>query len=104
MENLEQFDLATNSVCVHWKQPYMCYNGMDSFEYLVSVEAIDPNATSTATVNETSNCFPIDPCGSYEVTVTPSVDSYNGTIKTLPVNGLGGKFSYDLYKLTINGN
>ena len=94
MENLEKS--KTYSVCVQWQQPYMCYNGLDSFRYHVSVEAIDVHEASTVTINETSHCFPIDPCGSYMVTVTPSVESYNGTMTSLLVNGLGGQFCYNV--------
>ena len=92
MEDLEEMNLTANYVCIGWKQPYMCYNGMDNFQYHVSVEAIELHEASIVTVSETSYCFPIDSCGSYMVTVTPSVQSYNGTVKSLAVNGLGGKF------------
>ena len=92
MEGLEELNLKANSVCIGWKKPYMCYNGMDSFQYHVSMEAIDLHEVSTATISETSYCFPSDPCGSYMVTVTPSVQLYNGTMKSFLVNGLGGKF------------
>ena len=93
MEDLEKFNLTADSVCIEWKQPYMCYKEMNSFLYHVSVEAIDLNEASTIMISKTSYCFPIDPCGSYMVTVIPSVESYNGTMKSLLVNGLGGKFS-----------
>ena len=91
MEDLQELNLTANSVCFGWKQPYMCYNGMDSFEYHVSVGAIELHEASNVTVNKTSYCFPIGPCGSYMVNVTPSVQLYNGTVKSLLVNGPGGK-------------
>ena len=93
MEDLEQFNLTLNSVCIQWKQPYMCYNGMNRFLYHVTMEAIDLNEANTIMISEMDYCFPIDLCGSYMVTVTPSVESYSGTMKSLLVNGVGGKFS-----------
>ena len=71
MENLEESNLTTGSVCVQWQQPYMCYNGLDSFQYHVSVEAIDVyetntvtiGETNTVTIGETSHCFPLIPVG-----------------------------------------
>ena len=96
MDDLEEFNLTLSSVCIQWQQPYMCYNGMDSFQYYLSMEAIDLHEASTVTISEMSYCFPIDPCGSYMVTVTPSVESYNGTLKSLMVNGLGCKLSENM--------
>ena len=92
VEGLKEFNLTTGSVCVQWQQPYMCYNGLDSFLYHVFVEAIDLHETSTVTISGTSHCFPIDPCGRFMVTVMPSVEAYNGTMKSLLVNGLDGEF------------
>ena len=92
MEDLEELTLMANSACIGWKQPYLCYNGLDGFQYHVFVEAIDLHEANTVTISETSYCFPIDPCRSYTVTGTPSVQSYNGTMRYLLVNGLGGKF------------
>ena len=94
MKDLKEFNLTLNSVCIQWQQPYMCYNGMDSFLYHVSVEAIDLHEAIAVTIGETSYCFPIDSCASYMVTVTPSVESYNGTMQSLIVNS--GKFSQNV--------
>ena len=101
VEDLEQFNLTADSVCIQWQQPYMCYNGKDSFEYHVSVEAVDIHELISVTFRQMGYCFPIDPCGSYMymVTVTPSVQLYNGTMESLLVNDVGGtcKFPYNFH-------
>ena len=95
MEDLGVFNLTADSVCIRWQQPYMCFNEMDGFEYHVSVEAIDVQVHESInmTISGRSYCFSIEPCGSYMVNVIPSVESYAGMMKSLPVNALSGKFS-----------
>ena len=93
VEDIQESNLTTNPVCIQWQQPYMCYNGMNSFLYHVSVEGINLNGTSAVTTNETEYCFSIDPCASYLVTVIPVVQLCNGTTNSVTVNGLGGTFN-----------
>ena len=92
MEDLEVFNLTADSVCIRWQQPYTCFNEMDGFEYYVSVEAMDVHESSTMKISDRSYCYSINYCESYMVNVTPSVESYTGIMKSLPVNGLSGKF------------
>ena len=93
VQHLEEFNLTLNSACIWWQKPYICHSGTDSFLYHVTVEGITLNNTlsSAITTDEMHHCFHIDPCGSYTVNVTPSVESYNGTMTSIPVRGLHGK-------------